>query len=40
MFRRMEEMIAGGMPPGYRFLLDPDQVATRCWASPPGRCWR
>ena len=28
MFRRMEEMIARGMPPGYRFLLDPDQVAT------------
>jgi hypothetical protein len=28
MFRRIEEMIAPGMPGGYRLLLDPDQVAT------------
>jgi len=28
MFRRIEGMIAGGMQPGYRFLPDPDQVAT------------
>jgi hypothetical protein len=28
MFRRMEEMMGQGMRPGYRFLPDPDQVAT------------
>jgi hypothetical protein len=33
MFRRMEEMIGRGMKPGYRFLPDPDQVATAVLAS-------
>jgi hypothetical protein len=28
MFRRIEQMIAAGMPDGYRFVPDPDQVAT------------
>jgi hypothetical protein len=28
MFRRLEGMIAAGMPAGYRFTMDPDQVAT------------
>jgi len=27
LFRRIEPMIASGMPPGYRFLSDPNQVA-------------
>lgn len=27
LFRRIEPMIASGMPPGYRFLPDPNQVA-------------
>jgi hypothetical protein len=27
MFRRLEEMIAGGMPPGYRFVPEPNAVA-------------
>jgi len=27
MFRRIEEMIGRGMPQGYRFVLDPDEVA-------------
>jgi hypothetical protein len=28
MFRRLERMIAAGMPPGYRFLPQPNEVAT------------
>lgn len=28
LFRRLEAMMAGGMPPGYRFLPDPNGVAT------------
>jgi len=27
MFRRIEEMIGRGMPPGYRLMMDPDEVA-------------
>jgi len=33
MFRRMNEMMGRGMKPGYRFLPDPDQVATAVLAS-------
>jgi hypothetical protein len=28
MFRRIEEMIGSGMPAGYRFMLEPNEVAT------------
>ena len=27
LFRRLEKMVAGGMPPGYRFMPDPNEVA-------------
>ncbi len=38
MFRRLETMIAPGMPAGYRFLPQPNDVARRCWRPRPGRC--
>ena len=33
MFRRLEVMIGAGMPAGYRFTMDPDQVATAVLSS-------
>ena len=40
LFRRIERLAADGMPAGYSFLPQPNEVAAWCSASPPGRCSR
>jgi len=40
LFRRLEKMIAEGMPAGYAFRPDPDEKPRPCSANPLGRCSR
>jgi hypothetical protein len=37
LFRRLEVMMAAGMPKGYAFVPDPNEVARACSRSAPGR---
>jgi len=39
LFRRVEKMMADGMPEGYRFLSDPDEVAAAVLKTPHGQLW-
>ena len=36
LFRRIDAMMGGMLPAGYRFDVDPDGSPAPCWASRPG----